>query len=143
MHKLLAFRYHPRLVNFAMRPIFEFLKRPAVTLWLSIGLLVAYPLSVGPALLLMWKVSLPKIAVDGFRHFYSPLASLAAKSRSLGAILEMYADLWVDSQEPRATEFRPWPDPPPFFIEVSGAIAGAWIVWSFIRWLNQRKVAAL
>ena len=121
-----------------MRKLFDFLKRPAVTLWLSIGVLVAYPLSIGPALLLVWKVRVPKVAVDCFRYFYSPLASFG--NESMRAILESYAGLWVDAQEPKSTEYRPWPEPPPFFAEVIGTLIGAWLIWNFVRWVNQRKV---
>ena len=123
-----------------MRKLFDFLKRPAVTLWLSIGVLVAYPLSIGPALLLVWKVRVPKVAVDCFRYFYSPLAALPGRSELMGAILETYAGLWVDSQEPKVTDYRPWPEPPPFFVEVFGTFISAWLIWNFVRWLNQRKV---
>ena len=35
-----------------------------------------------------------------------------------------------------------WLEAPPFFAQVSGSILGAWLLWNFVRWVNQRKVAA-
>ncbi len=126
-----------------MRAIFEFLKRPAVTFWISIAVLAGYPLSIGPAFYVIWNVRLPEIVVDGFWYFYCPVASVAQKSEVFGPVMESYVLLWLDfDREPVNNVTKNWPEPPPFFIEAFGAFAGAWIVWTFVRWLNRRHRTA-
>jgi hypothetical protein len=125
-----------------MRKLFDFLMRPAVTLWLSAGLLIAYPLSSGPAFFIVWNVELPAFMVDGFRYFFAPLAAFVHDSKHIDPWLEAYVFLWLDVSQPQANEYQPWPEPPPFFLEVSGTLIGAWFVWNFVRWLNQRAAGS-
>jgi hypothetical protein len=120
--------------------LLKFLLRPSVSLLLSIGALVAYPLSVGPAVWVMWNFHVPEIARAGFSYIYSPLVSVAGKSETVGRGLEGYAGFWVDGSQEAATKFKPWwPEPPPFLIEVTGTLIGAWLVWNLVRWVNQRS----
>ncbi|HEY3968140.1 MAG TPA: hypothetical protein VGM05_26495 [Planctomycetaceae bacterium] len=124
-----------------MGKLLRFLMRPGVALLLSIGVIVLYTLSAGPAFWMMWNVSLPRIAGDGFRYFYTPLAWVAQKS-NVGEVLESYAALWIDESRPAATDIGTWSQPPPFFLEIAGALLGAWLIWNFVRWVNQMKTKA-
>jgi hypothetical protein len=113
--------------------------KPDLALSLSIGVLVVYPLSLGPAIWVIWNFHVPETARDGFNYIYSPLVSVAGKSEPFGSVLEKYAELWVDESHESVTDYRPWPEPPPFLIEVTGTLIGAWLVWNFVRWMNQRS----
>jgi hypothetical protein len=63
-----------------MRKLFNLLKRPAVALWGTIGLLLLYQLSAGPAAWLVWNVPLPEWVGGGLNWFYSPLNALTQNS---------------------------------------------------------------
>ena len=67
-------------------------KKPSIALWLTVALvavLVAYPLSVGPAQYLAAHQLLPDRIVEAGQYFYLPLALLPAP---IDGWLEQYAD---------------------------------------------------
>lgn len=126
-----------------MRKLFNFLMRPAVALWGTIGLTALYVLSVGPAFWLWCHVPLPGWAARMLHTFFTPLFWAVQKSDFTRRAYASYVYLWTDPVGKPATEYRPkWPDAPPFITECLAMLMGAWLVWNFVRWVNQRKVAA-
>jgi hypothetical protein len=126
-----------------MRRLIKFLWRPAVAFWGTIGLLVLYLLSVGPAAWMSWNLPLPEWLASGIAYLYCPLNPLDENSATVAEAFAMYVDIWVDYDVPPSTIYAFRYDPPPFFIEVSGTVIGAWLIWNFVRWMNQRKTLKL
>jgi hypothetical protein len=62
-----------------------------LALWLTLLLLVAYPLSVGPAVWLAERNVVPKKAVE---VVYAPLEALAEHSQFAGRFLDWYVGLF-------------------------------------------------
>jgi hypothetical protein len=130
-----ADRWHQHLLRF--------LWRPAVTLWGSIGMLALYVLSFEPVYWLMWKVPYPEWAVIGIGYLYSPIWWATSKSDSLGNAEWNCRRLWLDPNTVSATPFYDVPlrDEPLFFTEIASTIIFAWVIWNFVRWVNQRGLA--
>ncbi len=126
-----------------MRRLVRILWRPAISFWASAGLLLAYPLSVGPASWLLWNIRLPDAAVTTLEIFYCPLVSGLSQSSSVQAIMFYYERLWADFSRQSASRLTHIPKAPPLFPEAMGAVVGAWMIWQFVRWLNQRKTPRL
>lgn len=105
------------------------------------ALLVLYLLSVGPAVWLLSNIAFPEWVEEGYNCLYCPLTLLADRSDFVAEILEGYAEFCCNSEGPPATNIH-LSDPPPFLVEFLGTLIGAWLIWNFVRWLNQRKVAA-
>lgn len=130
-----------------MRKLLAFLWRPAVSFWGSVGALALYFLSTGPVFWLLWNFHLPRWFACLFTYIYCPIGWAASSSKTCDAILISYIALWIDlpsifSGAQPATPNVPSPGPPPFFVEVSGTLVGAWLVWNFVRWMNQRHRTA-
>lgn len=131
-------------IKSGVRKLLAILWRPAVSFWGCLGVLSLYFLSTGPFVWLVFNVRLPTWIAVGFAYLYSPISWAIQKSEVLQTIILAYVGLWVDIMagvQP-ATPDVPTPDEPPFFVEFSGTLIGAWLVWNFVRWVNQRKVAA-
>ena len=68
--------------------------------WTAVGLviaLVAYPLSIGPAIWLMDHQVLPSWAIDALRCSYLPLDWLAGQSEWCSLLLFWYLRIWSES----------------------------------------------
>ena len=125
-----------------MAKLLRFLWRPAVALWGTVGALALYFLMAGPVVLLFWNVNLPDWFADAMLHVYSPLNTLSMESSTVQTIWKAYIQLWVNLNVQPATQTRLVPDPPLFFLQFADTLLGAWLVWNFVRLMNQRKVAA-
>jgi len=76
----------------------------------------------------------------GWDSFLLSTNVLGAREVSpLEMVFVVYISFWVDIGSQQATPNVPMPDAPPHFVEVSGALIGAWLIWNFVRWVNQRK----
>jgi hypothetical protein len=123
-----------------MRRTLDFLMRPAVSLWGTIGVFTLYILSYGPATWLAWNVSLPRWVAIPMTYVYWPIAWWVAGSEVVRPIASGYIRLWVDyTVGTPATRNPPLLHAPPFFLEVSGTLIGAWLIWNLVRWVNQAK----
>jgi hypothetical protein len=70
-------------------------KKPGMAFWATVALvvvLVAYPLSLGPATWLFNNGWLPGTAIN---WLYAPLAWIGEKSEPFGNALEWYVMLWM------------------------------------------------
>jgi len=70
-------------------------------------MLIAYPLSVGPAAWLVSREMLPEPLVDALEVVYSPLRLLAGNSESFESAYYWYIILWMPDDFP----FHAEPDP--------------------------------
>jgi hypothetical protein len=128
-------------IQSAMRKVLAFLWRPSVSLWGSVGIFTLYFLSTGPFIWLVMNVQLPEWMAVVLTYFYCPISWAFRHSEFLQTIVLAYVGLWADvtgAQQPATPDVLP-PAEPPFFVEVSGALVGAWLLWNFIRWINQLK----
>ncbi len=84
-------------------------KKPAAGFWITVALfvaLVSYPLSIGPAQWLIWKLEVPWIGKAG--HFlYYPIASACSRSETLGRIVHWYIGLWWDWNDAPGVKLPP------------------------------------
>lgn len=119
-----------------MRNLARFLWRPAVAFWGTIGVIVLYVLSAGPAVSLLYHLHLPRWAAVGIYFFFLPLVEAVNKSELLVAAFDSYLGLWLDADIDPANLHVPMPDAPPFFTEVSGTIVAAWLIWNLVRWVQ-------
>jgi len=127
-----------------MRRLFNFMCRPVVSLWGTIGILVVYPLSAGPFVWLIWNVRLPDWAALGILFFFQPFGWVVKKSEICSELWFRYAQLWVNiTNGQTATDVRLDIPLPPFFVEFTGSLVGAWLIWNFVRWVNQQKTPRL
>jgi len=101
--------------------------------------MLLYALSIGPAVWLIFHVHLPDWTSVGVHYFFCPLSWALAKSEQLTNVVVVYMTFWVDITSHPATQNVQLPEAPPFFVEVSGTLIGAWLIWNFVRWVNQRK----
>jgi len=124
-----------------MRKLLLILSRPTVALWGTAGASVLYLLSAGPVFWLIWNVRVPDWGISIIYFIYAPLIWTVGNSQVAGEIWRAYAQLWVDVNVGRpATPPRPDPVPPPYLLEVSGILISAWVIWNFVRWVNQRSL---
>lgn len=122
----------------------KFLKSPAVCLWGTISLLALYPLSAGPVWWLICHTRFSERSLGFVYYIYAPVSWLSAKSDFMNSMSKKYLDFWHDKYTLAATPNygHVRPDEPPMFTELAGTLLGAWLIWNFVRWMNQRKVAA-
>ena len=125
-----------------MRKMLAFLWRPGVALWGTIGLLAFYVLLAGPIVWLFWRYHLPDWLALTIHVVYAPLSWTFDNSQMFQEVWGIYRGLWVDigagsQATPPPTQL---PGAPPYFVETSGTLMGAWLVWNFVRWINQRKM---
>ena len=126
-----------------MRRLLAFFWRPNVAFWGTIAALVLYFLSAGPLVWILWQVRLPDWLAVAINFAYCPFDWAFRKSKSFEAIWTAYRDVWVDTNMGQpATPFVAMPDPPAFFLEACGTLLGCWLVWNFVRWVNQLKPAS-
>jgi len=128
-----------------MRKLFSLLKRPAVALWGTIGLLLFYQLSAGPVVWLVWNVRLPEWVGEGLNWFYSPLNALTMNSEFYSQFWGMYRARCVGQMATGgpATRIGPAPELPQFLVVVSGAVIGAWLIWNLVSLVNERQKSKL
>jgi len=119
-----------------MRTFFRFLWRPAPALWLTVAMLILYPLSVGPASWLIWNVHSPRWVGVLLAVIYSPLIWSVSKSKALNEFVDAYAALWAKPGGQPATEV-PQYDEPQFFTAAAGTLVSAWLILNLVRWVNQ------
>ena len=78
-------------------------KKPGVAFWatvvLVVVLVVAYPLSIGPACWLADRDMLPELADKPIEIFYSPLMWIVRDSETAGTIYVWYVGLWVPESD--------------------------------------------
>ena len=63
---------------------------PFWILWVAVGLLLIYPLSIGPVTLIYQD----KLYPNGVRIFYSPLAAIYHRSPAAQKVIDWYFNLW-------------------------------------------------
>ena len=119
----------------------NFLKRPDVALWGTVTGMLFYVLSIGPAAWLLWHIHLPRWASDAIFYVFSPLEWLHRKSEVGDTIVTLYIGLWFDPTAVPATPSYAisMPQAPPHFVEAAGILIAAWLIWNFVRWVNQLK----
>jgi hypothetical protein len=113
-----------------------------VALFGTIGSLTIYILSVGPAAALL-NADSPQWAWNAFGYVYCPLCWLAAKSDTFASFTSGYIRLFFDETSVPANQnsvpsVQYWPDEPPFFVDASSTLLGAFLIWNVVRWFNQR-----
>jgi hypothetical protein len=125
-----------------MRKALHFIQRPVMTFWGSTGVVVCYLLSTGPVFWVIWNIHLPVWCVNVIRVVYGPFISAVNRSDVAQYVWLIYSWVWVDrttrSVGQPATPMGPDPVAPPFVVEAAGILIAAWLMGTFVRWLNQR-----